>query len=624
MSPRAPSPAVLFSCAIALGGCDGCPRHAPPVRFHSALDASAETTADASLDDVTAVDHPAETLGPDAGRVVIDQAEIVAPAGEHFGAVLSIDRGGDGLADRALLTRVRADGTVAGLGVWQRSGAGWAPVAVDGAAPPAGNCRDAVLRQTSTRVASVVWRCEPDAPTAADAVLLLLQPEVHVGARAAVLRDPLPDTRYNLTVDGGDLDGDGLDDATFTLGVSHAPGAPEVSARVALVQRGGSFTRDIREPAASLQAAVAAIRRGATRRSALITSIGQYDDLARLRRALCSETGLARFQMGPELGIRCDGDATFVDAAVQKARALITLGEFPGAVAMTHVETQDDLGLVPPARLAGDLRRALTPAHAWVATGGPFAAMSLDALAPGRLGQLTFDLPVEPPAVMVRGTSTGRVDTRTLMFAQGPNGALGDVLAVAGDRRVAGFVETCAGLSLVRCAPNTACGDPLGAGAREVPEGAQLYPMGIAASVGLSQRCLLDARAVSGVPASVARVMGVNRDAMVVAVRQRLYRVALAGGPAAALFSGDPLGVRYNVGGAISTNGRFAALPDVDGLWLRDRGRWHLEAPGGLEGRTAQLSDVIVSDDGRTAAAVLGTQVWLMRPPGLAAPAVAP
>jgi hypothetical protein len=117
-------------------------------------------------------------------------------------------------------------------------------------------------------------------------------------------------------------------------------------------------------------------------------------------------------------------------------------------------------------------------------------------------------------------------------------------------------------------------------------------------------------------PASRAmdlRVIGYSRDGLVVAWRGRLLRASPGARNAVPIGRGEPLSAPFAPGSAASASGQYAVIATTEGVFVRDgQGHWKLWAPPELAHRYRQLTDLTVSDDGTTVAALLGGQLEIL------------
>ncbi len=636
---------ILRAATAALALALGCKHSRPPVEFHSDAgaptrvpDARAAGTGDArdTGDAGRFVPVDGVAVVGDGRSLMVGGVAIPAPDGQRFAVWLPVDLDGDGSAGDVLATLLQADGSaLAAVAVYRRAGTGFNPVVLTGPEPADPRCTDTTLRLTSPRSAVVGYRCT--SPGAADAGVQPHAPE-YAQEQVVVALGPAPVVRYRvallpglsgsslaLRVEAVDRDGDGRDDVVVSLGAG-APGSPpRVEARVVLFDRAGGTARDVNEPAASLGAVVDGARRQVGRRRAgAVAAVAMLDDLTRLRRALCAEGGTARLRLGGALGVDCSGSqAAFTAGAEVLARAWLALGELPAAFAETRPQTAGVLGVASSERLLQDLGRAAVLERGVTARPGPFAAQPLDGVIPARTGVLALEPVAAPVALSLHGPATGRIELVTLTFAPGPPGEVRDVLPRApdGSLAVVGFAETCTGVGAVLCPPSVpGCDQPLALASTALPPGSGFARFTSLPSAAMAARCVTAPGAVTVLPASAgARVLGWGRAGPVFGWRGEVFRVGAvgtgAGREATALGVAEPAGGGFGPGAAVSPEGGTLALAAPEGIWLRSRGQWHLWAPTALAGRTGQLTDVTVTEDGRTVAGLLGGQVWVLERP---------
>jgi len=609
-------------------GLAACKETPPPIHFHSAVDAQVATvSADVAEVDVVA-DVPrfqarqGEVFGEAVPSVTVEGATVTAAEGERFSASLSLDLDGDGVASDVVVARVRADGEAAGATVYRRDGMAFVPTALDAARPERIRCGTASLRQTSPRSLVLRWRCASPVPdagapveSAAEVVLLRLGDTPAVWGRASIATE-LAATALTLDAEGTDRDGDGVDELVVSVSAARPGRRAGATGRVVYFQRGGNLARDTSEPGASLTAVREAARRNVGRRRAgSIAALETLDDLVRLRRALCAESGMAVVRTGPGagMGVAC-GEGPFTGAADIVVRALSALGEHPAA--LTAAADATSPWGETSARAQADVTRAATVDRRATLREGPFGATDLSTLAPLHTGVLRLESAQNPIAAWIRGPVTGRVDLATLAFAAGEPGALTDVVPQSpeGQWRFVGAVETCAGVAAVTC-PMADPGCPvegLRAGQTALPPGARLHALDELPGPNTTQRCLRDRAAVQALAVGALLPLGWGARGLLLARRGRLWRVE---GTAAAspVWTTDALGAPWPGGSAVSENGAVLTLTTPDAWWVRERAGWRRLGLDALSGRTGQLDAATVSNDGRTLAALLGTRVMVVQ-----------
>lgn len=614
---------------LVLGGGCICKKKAPPVHFQSAVDDRPAVVAtdgavvggDASTPSFVAIEGEAVT--GDGTTLAVDGATITAPVGERFGAWLKVDLDGDGASADVLATRVSGDGQARALGVYRRNGAAFEEVALAGATPGDARCAESGLRLTSPRSAVVTWRCTaqtigggplPSAST--EQVLVGLGANPAVKYRVALGWGDLPDTNLALALEGSDRDGDGRDEVVVSVSAGRPGRPPAATARVVFFERAGAFARDMSEPAASLAALVDGARRSlAQRRQGVLAALATLEDLQRLRRAFCTESGLARLKLGAETGVACNAGGTFTAAAELLARTYMNLGELPAAEAQLDPATASELGAVTSARVRADLQRLTVSERGVTARQGPTLSSALDEV-PGAFGAVAFNAAVNPSALALRGPVAGAIDLASLVYTPAEPAPVASLMATSPDgaTRMLGFAETCAGVVAVWCATSTpGCGDaPVNASTRALPDGARQVLLPVLPSLAFTQRCQQEPGAFHGLASPGLRVLGWSAPGLLVSLDGALHRVSAQGDIVAPVYLGDALGAPYPAGSAVDERGGVVVLPAANGAWLRTRTAWKLWTTPETTGRGAQLTGLTVTSDTRAVAGLLGSQAWIL------------
>jgi hypothetical protein len=614
---------------VLLGGCI-CKKKAPPVHFQSAVDdrpapvatdAAVAAGSDASAPSFVAIEG--EAVPGDGTSLAVDGATIAAPAGERFGAWLKVDLDGDGASADVLATRVSGDGQARALGLYRRNGAAFEEVALAGATPGDARCAESGLRLTSPRSAVVTWRCTaqtigggalPSAST--EQVLVGLGAAPAVKYRVALGWGDLPDTNLALTLEGSDRDGDGRDELVVAVSAGR-PGRPAAAtARVVFFERAGAFARDMSEPAASLAAVVDGARRSlAQRRPGVLAALAALEDLQRLRRAFCAESGLVRIKLGTETGVACNAGGTFTAAAELLARTYMNLGELPAAEAQLDPSTASELGAVTSARVRADLQRLTVSERNVTARQGPTLAATVDEV-PGAFGAVAFNPAVNPSALTLRGPVAGAIDLATLTYTPAEPAPVASLMATSPDgaTRMLGFAETCAGVVAVWCATGApGCGEhPVNGSTRALPDGARQVLLPVLPSLAFTQRCQQEPGGFHGLASPGLRVLGWSAQGLLVSLDGALHRISAQGDIVAPVYLGDALGVQYPTGSAVDERGGVVVLPAANGAWVRSRTAWKLWTTPEMAGRGARFAGLTVTPDARLVAGLVGAQVWIL------------
>lgn len=593
----------LRAGVLLAAGAAGCPRTPPRVDFEGGVHVE-PPAVDVPRADVPRFAVVTSAQVPGEGRTLtVGSLTLAAEPAERFISSLALPVVGSvaetwvyrvGINGEALdLLRV-----VAEAGALRRE-------VIAGTAPSTPNCISASLRATSPRSVVVTARC---------------------GARSEsrwVSRGNAPRTRSVVVVEAApagigevtaevtaeDRDQDDADELRIAVRPADtADTAPE--ARLVYIDRSGALSRDVAEPAASFTSASQSVRQSAMRRTTSVRALEAERGIGALRRALCVEEGAARITVDGARGVSCGAAGGVRDRARIRVAAMLGLGELPAAEQIARALAAMPEHASAWAELEADLRRATTTDRGWRARTGPFVGMPLDTSAPGRVGSIAFDLPVRPPAVMVRGLQGGRVDMASLAFVPGAAGSARELLAaIPGVGVVVGVGSRCDGVSLLLCDPAQPC-EPVPAGAAATPPGLTRWPVHTYASVDPGGACATSPEAMRVLGPPSTQVMGAQRDRVLVSIEGRLWWVGAA--RSTAVLMSQRLGPGFAPGGPVSVNGAWAVLPGLNGLWVRGATGWKLRPVEGLEGRTAQLRDLVISDDGAVIAGLLGTQLQVI------------
>jgi len=477
---------------------------------------------------------------------------------------------------------------------------------IAGTAPSTPNCVSASLRATSPRSVVVTARC------GARSESRWVSRGTYPRTRSVVVAEAAPAGvgEVNTEVTAEDRDQDGVDELRVALRPVDALAGTAPEARLVYIDRSGALSRDVAEPAASLSSASEAARLSATRQSTSVRALEAERVITSLRRALCAEEGAPRITVDGVRGVSCGAAGGVRDRARIRVSAMISLGEFPAAEQIARALAAMPEHASAWTELERSLNRATTTDRGWRARTGPFVGMPLDNSAPGRVGSIAFDLPVRPPAIMVRGLQGGRVDMASLAFVPGSAGSARDLLAaIPGVGVVVGVGSRCDGVNLLLCDPAQPC-EPVPASATVAPPGLTRWPVHTSASVDPGGACATNPEAMRVLGPPSTQVMGTQRDRVLVSIESRLWWVGAA--RSTAVLMSQRLGPGFAPGGPVSVNGAWAVLPGLNGLWVRGATGWKLRPVEGLEGRTAQLRDLIISDDGAVIAGLLGTQLQVI------------
>ncbi len=614
-----------------------CSRSPPPILFHSDAGQPAIVATDAAppvdagrVADAGHVEPLLSNAVPgDGTTLTLDGVTLRANASERMTRYVAMDPDGDG--DRDVVVIRAAGQAIVGLGFFRREPAGFVSVPVTGGdAPTDPRCADAQLRSTSSRAVVVTYRC-PAAPApgaaidpaqpggtatlpfTAEHVVVAFAPTAQVRMRVGEL-PTLDGTVMDVAVETGDRDGDARDDIVVNVGARGLADRPDSAARASVVwlDRPAGIARDTSAPEASFVRLVAQARSQANRRGAGIAAV---ERIVRLRRVLCSDAGAPRVRLGGENGVNCATSAALRSVPDAWAHALVAAGEIPAALAATRPESAIEFGVANATRLRAELRRVL-PAQAGVAARrGPFAPPSLESATYPRSSAMTLEPSGSPTNIAVHVEPPARVDLNTLALATDttiqPDAHL---RSPDGARTLAGFFETCEGIVAAVCPSSQVECVSAPPRADALPQGAESWRITDLIAPEHAATCLREGGSnVPPVRATQLRALGFSADGLLLSHRGRVLRVARGGATVTSL-GGAPLGAPYAPGSSVSPTGSYLAMPGIDGILVRDAaGRWRMWSDPQLVGRYPQMTDLVVSDDGRTVVGLVGTQVWVLQ-----------
>jgi len=634
---------------LALLGIEGfsCHRSPPPINFHSDAGARAldVVTMEVPTDAPSEPDAPRErprltssAVPGDGASLVIDGVTLRAPAGEVFSQYLAWDADGDGDRDVAA-THARVDGTAGRVSIHRREPAGFTDLRISGGdAPTDPRCANSTIASTTPNTLVVQWQCPPvsaagdasvaNAPAAtfaSEIAVFTVAPSAALRLRVTELAPPLTDTVLGLEVSALDRDGDSVEDVSVTVTARRANDRADAVVRASAVwiARGATFARDTTEPEASFARLAERARFLVTRRR-LADLQALHDRTVRLRRAMCTDAGIARVRIGAELGVSCAGSTGLRGVAEALARGLLLAGELPAALALTRPDSASELGVVSSERLIAEMRRASSVEPGAIARPGPFIGQRLDAVRFFRAPALVLSPATEPTSVALRGPVTARVEVSSLAQAPGgpPDARELAPRSVDGATMAGGLFDTCAGAVVTLCP--SAFADCVPASGGGAPAGGAIARIDSLPSIDHAARCVRDAASVSPISRGDVRVVGFGREGLLIVRRGRLLRATSAGTEATVLSMTSPLGGPFPPGSSASESGEYSVFATSDGVALRDStGRLRMLSPTALIGRFRQLTDLTVSNDGRTIAGLLDGQLWLIERPA-AQPPIAP
>jgi hypothetical protein len=340
--------ALIFALPLALSlGCSGaCRKSTPYVPFLEDAGPTASKSgdpgaADAALDGGhKAAFHPVGATIPSGApqKLTLEGLTFEAPAGSGIVAALARDLDGDGQRDVVAYVQPpgggggelrfhRGDGS-GGLLAGRAVGAGEASLPSPCLAKPTPQ----MLTLVGPHSVALDLRpaCGDAAPSSRKFLLAAFAPSPSIRWAARVAEPP---AGFSLTieVEAIDVDGDGIDDPTFVLGLEGG-GPPfeagdRLQARLPYWDRPAGLSRDRKYPELSFQTIV----QGATIRAAKKSSAAQVAGLVKrfriLHAAICNEAGAPWLELGGERGVQCAASKALEDATLAEVKAAILLGE---------------------------------------------------------------------------------------------------------------------------------------------------------------------------------------------------------------------------------------------------------------------------------------------------------
>ncbi|MGZ6065626.1 MAG: hypothetical protein ACXWVM_24705 [Polyangiales bacterium] len=340
--------AMIFALPLALSmGCAGsCRKSNPYVPFLEDAGATASKSGDPALADA-AVDgghksafQPIRATIPAGApaKLTLEGLSFEAPAGSGIIAALARDLDGDGQKD--VVAYVQPPGGGGGELRFHRGDGGGGLLASRVVGSGEAALPSPCLAKPSPQMLTLVGphsialdlrpTCGEAAPASRRFVLAAFAPVPSIRWAARVSEPPAGFT-LTIEVEAVDVDGDGIDDPTFVLGLEGG-GAPfeagdRLQARLPYWDRPAGLSRDRKYPELSFQT----VAQGATIRAAKKASAPQVAGLVKrlriLHAAICNEAGSPWLEVGGERGIGCGGSKALEDATVAEIKAALALGD---------------------------------------------------------------------------------------------------------------------------------------------------------------------------------------------------------------------------------------------------------------------------------------------------------
>jgi len=606
--------AAKVALLAALPGCQACKNDHPfvPYRIEGGTPAPSSSVAavDAAPpapppDASAAVHEPALLAPPHATAWTVGKLALTAPPGGMFRQGLAWDLDGDGRDDALALVEIAGPVLHDEL-YFYRGGADGpsAPTVVPlGEAVPVGWSNVACARvERLARVGkrSVAVEVGETCPAGMagrgpDRVVALVAWADGMKTRLALpVVDPPGAQTLALEVDGADVDGDGLDDATLRVSLEGGeppfePGPP-VHAVFRWFDRPAGMSREPGEPERSLHAIAANAAQRASRTKEAAAALGMALAGRQLFQAVCAESSARRVAPPPAPSpLACEAGHALEELGLATTRAHVTEGDVLRAIAAL-----DGAGLPPASRTPARIAEAT----GWVTTLAPVAQATLVRAVsavprPKKEAASWGPLRFGPAGELLVQTMAGvvRVDPVHGDEADAPGDLAwaSTVLAPRGERKLVGAFATCGRVALEATLA--------------VTEGAHVDG-GDATTVALPVATPIGGRCTPGerdpVPV-IPLAWGAGGLELLVAGEPVL--VAPDGVKASPLF--QLLGQPVTPGAPRSPDGVTLVVPTSQGLFVRGaKGR--LFRARELEHGYGEVRDCAVSNDGLRVACVRG------------------
>jgi hypothetical protein len=163
------------------------------------------------------------------------------------------------------------------------------------------------------------------------------------------MADAAPDERFEATLSGTDLDGDGRDDVSLSLSLTHLPTKREARAEFAWLDRTAGVSREPAHFANSLGPTLASLDKQAANRKSAAEAIERAGAVWRLLASTCSESATARLFRADGTAQNCENLPSTIGRLVgAELRAALSQADvLRAAFAMTRAESM--FGMHPTA-----------------------------------------------------------------------------------------------------------------------------------------------------------------------------------------------------------------------------------------------------------------------------------
>jgi hypothetical protein len=349
---------ILATC-LSVTSCDGCRRNHPFIPFlvasastptgtHSAAPSGAPLDAlDPSPAPSTSYPIEGERLPADSRQAKVGVRQIEAPRSAVFEAILRSDWNGDGALDAVALLRSTAPDSPSVGAIYLYDGRGdvkrlsdlpgWLPSHKDCTWQPR-------LQQVGANTVAIDLHlsCAMRMPSrSATRYLALIAPTRSEPLLAAWrMAEPAPDERFDATLSGADLDGDGKDDATLKVSLMHIPTKREVFAEFVWLDRTAGISREPGHFANSLGPTLASLEKQAANRKSAAEALERAAAVWRLLASTCADSATARLFRADGAAMDCESIASSIGHLVgAEVRAALSQNDvLRAAFAITRSE----------------------------------------------------------------------------------------------------------------------------------------------------------------------------------------------------------------------------------------------------------------------------------------------
>jgi len=359
---------LLLATSLPVTSCNGCRRDHPFIPFLVASTSAPTATSSLAssgipLDAANPTATPSATypiegerLPADSRQVKVGVRQIEAPRSAVFEAIVRSDWNADGVLDAvALLRSTTTDAPSVGA-IYFYDGRGDVKRLSDlpGWLPSHKQCTwQARLQQVGASTAAVDLHLScamPMQSRSATRYLALIAPTRSEPLLATWrMAESAPDEKFDATLSGADLDGDGKDDATLKVSLTHIPTKREVFAEFAWLDRTAGISREPGHFASSLGPTLASLEKLAGNRKSAAEALERSAAVWRLLASTCADSATARLFRADGAAMDCESLGPSIGRLVgAEVRAAVSQNDvLRAAFAITRSEFM--FGVRPPA-----------------------------------------------------------------------------------------------------------------------------------------------------------------------------------------------------------------------------------------------------------------------------------